>query len=97
MSKSSLILNHRAETQTSRRAARLAFLAAHSDQIELVTLPTYSPQLNPVERFWKHLRRKVPHNAFFQTIDRLLDAVTGFFQDLAAQPDTVRSVAGLAA
>ena len=75
----------------------LALLAAHSDQIELVTLPTYSPQLNPVERFWKHLRRKVTHNAFFQTIDRLLDAVTGFFQDLAAQPDTVRSVVGLAA
>lgn len=75
----------------------LALLAAHADQIELVTLPTYSPQLNPVERFWKHLRRKVTHNAFFQTIDRLLDAVTGFFQELAASPDTVRSVAGLAA
>jgi putative transposase len=75
----------------------LALLAAHSDQIELVTLPTYSPQLNPVERFWKHLRRLVTHNTFFQTIDRLLEAVIGFFQDLAASPDTVRSVAGLAA
>jgi transposase len=75
----------------------LALLAAHSDQIELVTLPTYSPQLNPVERFWKHLRRQVTHNAFFQTIDRLLDAVTRFFQNLAANPATVRSVAGLAA
>jgi len=75
----------------------LALLAAHSDQIELVTLPTYSPQLNPVERFWKHLRRKVTHNAFFQTINRLLDAVTEFFQDLAVRPDIVRSVAGLAA
>ena len=75
----------------------LALLAAHSDQIELVTLPTYSPQLNPVERFWKHLRRKVTHNTFFQAIDRLLEAVTGFFQEFAACPDTVRSVAGLAA
>lgn len=75
----------------------LALLAAHPDQIELVTLPTYSPQLNPVERFWKHLRRKVTHNTFFQTIDRLLEAVTSFFQDVAACPDIVRSVAGLAA
>jgi len=75
----------------------LALLAAHPEQIELVTLPTYSPQLNPVERFWKHVRRKVTHNAFFQTIDRLLEAVTGFFQDLAACPDLVHSVAGLAA
>jgi putative transposase len=72
----------------------LALLAAHSEQIELVTLPTYSPQLNPVERFWKHLRRKVTHNTFFQTIDRLLDAVTGFLRDMAACPQTVRSVAG---
>jgi putative transposase len=75
----------------------LALLAAHSEQIELVTLPTYSPQLNPVERFWKHLRRKVTHNVFFQTIDGLLKAVTAFFQDLAACPDIVCSVAGLAA
>ena len=74
----------------------LAWLAAHPDQLELVTLPTYASQLNPVERFWKHLRRKVTHNVFFQTIDRLLDAVTGFFQDLAARPDVVRSVAALA-
>lgn len=75
----------------------LALLAAHPERLELVTLPTYSPQLNPVERFWKHLRRKVTHNAFFQTIDRLLEAVTSFFQDLAVCPDIVRSVAGLAA
>ena len=72
----------------------LAFLATHADRIELVTLPTYSPQLNPVERFWKHVRRKVTHNTFFQTIARLLDAVTGFLRDMAACPQTVRSVAG---
>lgn len=75
----------------------LAFLQAHQDQIEVVCLPTYSPKLNPVERFWKHLRRKVTHNTFFQTIERLLSAVTGFFQEMAALPDIVRSVAGLAA
>jgi transposase len=71
-----------------------ALLAAHPEQIELVTLPTYSPQLNPVERFWKHLRRKVTHNTFFQSIDRLLDAVTRFLRDMAACPQTVHSVAG---
>jgi hypothetical protein len=75
----------------------LALLAAHTDQIELVTLLTYPPQLNPVERIWKHQRRQVRHNAFSQTIDRLLDAVIEIFQDLAAYPDTVRSVVGLAA
>jgi hypothetical protein len=57
----------------------LALLAAYTDQVEGVTVPTCSPKLNPVERFWKHLRRRVTHNVFFQTIDRLLEAVTGFF------------------
>jgi transposase len=73
-----------------------AFLAAHPE-IELVTLPTYSPKLNPVERLWKHLRRRVTHNHFFGTIEAVLAAVTAFFAELAASPTTVRSVAGLAA
>jgi transposase len=72
----------------------LALLAAHPEQLELVTRPSYSPQLNPVERFCKHLRRKVMHNTFFQSIDRLLEAVTRFLRDMAACPQTVRSVAG---
>jgi transposase len=65
--------------------------------MELVTLPTSSPQRNPVERFWKHLRRKVTQQVFFQTIDWLLEAVTSFFQEFAVCPDSVRSLAGFAA
>lgn len=74
-----------------------AFLDQHHDEIELVCLPTYSPKLNPVERFWKHLRRKVTHNHFFQTMERLMDAVASFFRDMATAPDLVRRVVGLAA
>ncbi len=73
------------------------FLTEHQDEIELVCLPTYSPKLNAVERFWKHLRRQVTHNYFFHTMERLIDAVTSFFRDMAVSPDLVRSVAGLAA
>lgn len=74
-----------------------AWLLLHQDEVELVCLPTYSPQLNPVERFWKHLRRQVTHHHFFQTMERLIDAVLSFFREMAASPDLVRSVAGLAA
>jgi putative transposase len=74
-----------------------AWLLEHQDEVELVCLPTYSPKLNPVERFWKHLRRQVTHNHFFQTMERLMDAVVSFFRDMAAAPDLVRRVAGLAA
>jgi transposase len=30
-------------------------------------LPSYSPQLNPIERFWKKLRPRATHNRLFDT------------------------------
>ncbi len=33
----------------------LAKFSAHPEQIELVTRPSSSPQLNPARRFWKHV------------------------------------------
>jgi hypothetical protein len=69
----------------------LAKFSAHPEQIDLVTKPSSSPQLNPGERFWKHVRGKVTHHSFFQTGDRLLDAVTGLLRDMTACPQTVRA------
>jgi hypothetical protein len=57
-------------------------------------LPTYTPKLNPVERFWKQLPRQVTHTHFFQSMERLMDAVVSFFRQMAASPDLVGSVAG---
>jgi transposase len=73
-----------------------AFLQAYQDEIGLVGLPTCSPKLNRVERFWKHLCCKVTQNHFFQTIEQLMDAVSSFFRDMAIAPDIVRHVTGVA-
>ena len=35
---------------------------AEYPQLELKRLPSYSPQLNVIERFWKYLRRRATHN-----------------------------------
>ena len=74
-----------------------AWLTEHADEVELVRLPTYSPKLNPVERFWKYLRRRVTHNHLFPTIENLIEAVLAFFRAMAASPDLIRQAAGLAA
>ena len=37
-------------------------------QLELKRLPSYSPQLNVIERFWKLLRRRATHNRLFDTL-----------------------------
>ena len=42
-------------------------LAEHP-HLELKRLPSYSPQLNVIERFWKLLRRRATHNRLFDTL-----------------------------
>ena len=53
--------------------------------LEFKRLPSYSPQLNPIERFWKKLRRRATHNRLFDTLADLkasLRASLCYFQTL---------------
>jgi transposase len=50
------------------------FLQSHRG-LRLDFLPPYSPQLNPIERVWKLLRRLCTHNVYFATLEELTDAV----------------------
>jgi transposase len=43
---------------------------ADCPHLEIYRLPSYSPQLNVIERFWRTLRRRATHNRLF---DRLAD------------------------
>ncbi len=36
--------------------------------VKFKRLPSYSPQLNPIERFWKVLRRRATHNRLFDSL-----------------------------
>lgn len=44
--------------------------------LELLFLPPYSPELNPIERVWKLVRRLCTHNQYFPTLDDLIAAIT---------------------
>lgn len=43
--------------------------------LELKRLPSYSPKLNPIERFWKVLRRRATHNRLFDTLADLKQSI----------------------
>lgn len=47
-----------------RGAGMTEVLATHP-HLQLYRLPSYSPQLNLVERFWRVLRRRATHNRLF--------------------------------
>ena len=48
---------------------------AANPHLEFKRLPSYSPQLNPIERFWKVLRRRATHNRLFDTLADLKKSV----------------------
>jgi transposase len=52
------------------------------DNVSLLPLPPYSPQLNPVENIWHELREKWFYNHTFDSLaqveDRLMEALTAF-------------------
>lgn len=52
---------------------------AQSPDFVLLFLPPYSPQLNPIERVWKLLRRLWLQNRYFPTLAELVQIVDAQF------------------
>ena len=56
-------------------------LERFSHRIELVFLPAYSPDLNPMERIWWYMRKKITHNRGIKSLDeRIADLDNLFLQ-----------------
>ena len=53
-----------------------------TQNITLMFLPPYSPELNPVEKLWQWLRKEVTHNNLFKTLKTLMDALENEFHNL---------------
>ncbi|MDR2057385.1 MAG: IS630 family transposase [Dysgonamonadaceae bacterium] len=49
-------------------------LERYRESIELIFLPSYSPDLNPIERVWWLIRKQVTHNRWVKSMEqRLID------------------------
>lgn len=53
------------------RGALMEQVLAAYPQLRLYRLPSYSPQLNVIERFWRVLRRRATHNRLFPSMTAL--------------------------
>jgi transposase len=51
-----------------------AWFAAHADRISILWLPTYSPQLNLIERVWRFVKSKLACHRFWNNLDGLQGA-----------------------
>lgn len=50
--------------------------------IEVIFLPPYSPELNPVERLWLYIKKAVIYNKIYDSLDNLENAVATFIANL---------------
>lgn len=58
--------------------------------IHIIHLPPYSPELNPVERFWLHTKRNTIRNKIYDSLEDLEDAVCNFLRTITN--DTVAQI-----
>jgi transposase len=61
---------------------------AECPHLEFYRLPSYSPHLNVIERFWRSLRRRASHNRLFEGLGdwkRSLRASLCYFQTVRAR------------
>jgi hypothetical protein len=64
--------------------------------IQLTPLPTYASWLNPVERFWRHLKRQLLYlHRHARQPDRLVDLVDTYLDRRQANPSKVLQETGL--
>lgn len=66
-----------------------------ADHFRLHFLPPYSPQLNPIERVWKLLRRCCLHNQYFPTLEDVAAAVRPRLQAWARPNLTLQRLCGI--
>ena len=60
--------------------------------ITLLTLPPYSPELNPVENIWQFLRQNRLANRVFDSYEAIVDACCDAWNALLAIPERVASI-----
>ena len=63
------------------------------DNISLLVLPPYSPELNPQENVWQYLRQNYLANRVFDNYETIVDACCDAWNSLIKQPDRITSIA----
>lgn len=61
-------------------------------KIQLIHLPTYSPNLNLIERLWKFLRKKIINLHYYETFDEFKKAIHVFFANLKQYKEELRTL-----
>lgn len=71
-----------------------AVVRGAAGRLILLSLPTSSPWLNPIEMLWRHFRREVTHGELFPSVTALITAADACFDRHHRVPWGVCSIIG---
>ena len=63
------------------------------ENITLMPLPPYAPELNPVENIWEFLRANLLSHRIWQSVDEIIDACCEAWNSLIQAPQLIPSIA----
>lgn len=70
-------------------------LERYKHRLELVYLPPYSPDLNPIERVWWYMRKKITHNRYVQNLEDRITCFDSLMKDFKVENQTGKDLARL--
>ena len=62
------------------------------DNIHIIHIPPYTPEMNPIEQIWKEIRKRGFRNEVFATLEKVIDRLCDVIKDLPAS--VIRSITG---
>ena len=62
------------------------------DNLSVVRLPPYRPELNPVERLWLYLRSHFWSNRVYSDLDALEEAAVSGWRAVCLHPDKIKTI-----
>lgn len=65
-----------------------------NSRINLVFQPSYSPELNLIERLWRLFKKNVLYNQYYATFDEFKKSCLSFFKNQADHYDEIESIMG---
>ena len=70
-------------------------LERYKHRLELAYLPPYSPDLNPIERVWWYMRKKITHNRYVQNLEDRITKYESFMKDFEVENQLGKNLATL--
>ena len=72
-----------------------AFFAQQTAQLQVVQLPTYSPDYNPIEKLWKKIKQQETHLHYFPTFEVLTEKVEQALLKFTNTPEEILTLCSL--